>query len=114
MTLTVWKKKKIAEFPSWAQQLTNLTGIHEIAGSIPGLTQWVKDQALPWAVVVGRRYGSDPTLLWPWHRLAATAQIQPLAWEPPYATGAALKEKKKKKKKTTNHHAIMLNVNIQG
>ena len=28
-------------------------------------------------------------LLWLWHRLAATAPISPLAWEPPYAAGAA-------------------------
>ena len=28
-------------------------------------------------------------MLWLWCRLAATAPIQPLAWEPPYAVGAA-------------------------
>ena len=38
-------------------------------------------------------------LLWLWHRLAATAPIGPLAWEPPYAVGAALEKTKKKKKK---------------
>ena len=29
----------------------NLTTDHEVAGLIPVLTQWVKDLALPWAVV---------------------------------------------------------------
>ena len=48
---------------------------------------------------VGHRQGIDLTLLWLWCRLEAAALIQPLAWEPLYAKGAALKSKKKKKKK---------------
>ena len=45
---------------------------------------------------VGLRHGLDPTLLWLWWRLAAAAPIRSLAWEPPYATGTALKIKLKK------------------
>ena len=48
---------------------------------------------------VGRRCGSDPPLLWLGCRPAAEALIPPLAWEPPYAMGVALKSKKKKRKK---------------
>jgi len=46
---------------------------------------------------VGRRLGSDLVLLWLWCRLAATAPIRPLAWEPPYAAGAALEKAKETK-----------------
>ena len=45
---------------------------------------------------VGRRHGSDPALLWLWCRPAVAAPVQPLAWELPYAAGAALKKKQKK------------------
>ena len=45
---------------------------------------------------VDRRRSSDPVLLWLWCKPAAVAPIQPLAWEPPYATGVALKNQKNK------------------
>ena len=45
-------------------------------GLILGLAQWVK----------------DPALLW--HRPVATALIRPLAGEPAYAMGVALKRQK--------------------
>ena len=43
---------------------------------------------------VGRRLSSDPVLLLLWCGLGAAAPIGSLAWEPPYAAGAALKRQK--------------------
>ena len=62
---------------------------------------------------VGRRRGSDLALLWLWHRLAATALIRPLAWEPPYATSAALertKDQKKKKERERKKNRDLINL----
>ena len=47
---------------------------------------------------VGCRHGSDPALLWLWHRPVAAALTRPLACEPPYAVGVALEKAKKKEK----------------
>ena len=47
---------------------------------------------------VGHRCIVDLALPWLCLWLAAVALITPLAWEPPYAAGMALKKKKKKMK----------------
>ena len=48
LTNTVFFKKKINCGSSHRDSVeTNLTSIHEDAGSIPGLTQWIKDPAFP-------------------------------------------------------------------
>ena len=79
-----------------AQWLANLTRNHKVAGSIHGLAWWVGDPALPRAVV----WVADAAR----RRPVTTAPIRPLAWELPYAAGAALEKAKRQiyKNKQTN------------
>ena len=63
---------------------------------------------------VGHRCGLNLALLWLWCRLAETAPIRPLAWEPLYAVGVALKrqkDRKKKKERKVMTNAAMMTLN---
>ena len=53
------------------------------------------------AAIAPAKWVKDPALLWLWHRPEATAPIGPLAWEPPYAMGVALKRQKTEKDEQT-------------
>ena len=57
---------KIAGIPVVAQQLKNLTSIHEVAGSTPDFPQSVKDLVLLVSCGVGHRLDSDLALMWLW------------------------------------------------
>jgi len=44
-------KKVFVGVPIVAQQVTNLSSVHDDAGSLPGPAQWVKDLVLLWTMV---------------------------------------------------------------
>ena len=69
------------ELALWLRRLRTQCCLCEDVGSIPVLAQRVKDPALPQAET----------------QVTAAAPIPPLvlAWEPPYAMGAAIKVKKR-------------------
>ena len=85
----------IREFLLRLSGLRTQHSVCENGGLIPGLTEWVKDPALLQLNSMGCRCSSDLVELWLWHKLAPAAPILPLAWELPYAAGAAIKIKKK-------------------
>ena len=81
-----------------AQQVKNLTCIHEDVGWNLGLAQWVKGLVLPWAVM------QVTNMAWILHCCGCDCgvglQLQlRLHWELQYVTGNALKSQKKKKKR---------------
>ena len=94
MTCMIRKKTKKHRSSHHGSVVTNPTSIHEDEDSIPGLAWWVM----------------DPALLWLWCRPAAAAPICLLAWEPPYAVGAAIKRQKKRRKggRGNNHKQAMV------
>ena len=55
-----------------------------------------KESSVAMSCGVGHRCGSNQVLLW--YRPEAAALIQPLAWEPAYAAGAAQEMAKNKNK----------------
>ena len=73
-----WKRIQIGTMRLWVRSQALLSGLGSDVAVSCG---------------VGRRFGSDPELLWLWCRLAAVALIQSLAWELLYAVGMALKTK---------------------
>ena len=62
---------------------------------------------------IDHRCGSDPALMWLWRNPVETALIPPLAWEPPYASGATQEKAKRQKKKKKNHFARVKSFRLQ-
>ena len=68
------------------QKWSRLVSMRMWVQSLASIALWLGNLALPWALVSATNPTSD----------LAVALIGPLAWELPWATGAALKKKKKK------------------
>ena len=86
----------LLEFPSWFSELqTQPVSMRMWLQSLASLSE-LRSRFVATNCGVSHRCITDWALLWLWSRLAPADPIQPLAWELPCATGAALKRKKKK------------------
>ena len=90
------KKKQLPEVPVLEQQKWILLGTMRFQVQSLALLSGLRISSVTMSCGVGCTCSSDPALLWLWCRLAAVVPIRPLAWEPPYAAGVALKSKKVK------------------
>ena len=89
------KRVQIESMRMWVRSLASLSGLriwhcHEL---------WCRSQM---------RRSSDLALMWLWCRPAAVVPIWPLAWELPYAMGAALKKQEKKISIAMYSHSLIL------
>ena len=90
-------RKNFREFPLWLSKLrTRLVSTRMQVQSLASLSRLsIRPCRQLWCRSVGHRHSSDPTLLLLWHRPAAAAPNQPLAWELPCAASAALKKRER-------------------
>ena len=68
--MSVWNNNVYLGVPIVAQRVKNLTGIHEDAGAISGIAQWVKNLALVQAAV------KVTVVAWIWHCCDCGWQLQ--------------------------------------